>query len=133
MHLYGDESGHIRSLLDGTDSVVVIAVVAGNKNACMRCPKRTVSRRNELSEAKWSKLETTEKRRFIECFSDNRGNITYGYISLSRIDLVGMRASYLLHDNENFEYDRDVSIMAWCYAELITQMAGGGGIELLLK
>jgi hypothetical protein len=99
----------------------------------MRCPKRTVSRRDELSEAKWSELEDTEKRRFVECFSDSEEQLQYGYVALSRGALIGMQASYLLHDSDNFRYDRDVSVMAWCYAELVNQLTNqeSGPIQMM--
>lgn len=122
MPLYGDESGHFRSVLEGEDDVVVVAVVSGPENACIRCPSRTVDRRGELDEAKWSDLNDVEKRRFADCLRDSQDSLKCGFAAFSRDALHRMSYSYRFHEEGKFEYNRDVSAMAWCYCELVSQI-----------
>jgi len=127
MRIYGDESGHLQSLLDGECDVFVIAVVMGKKHTCSKCPRRAIERVRNLEEAKWSELGSTEKRRFIECFADADSDLTYGYVVLDRSDLISLSGSYLFHNDTLSEEGWDLTVLGWCYAELIQQLKSDWG------
>jgi hypothetical protein len=119
MYAYGDESGHLRNLLNGNCDVFVLAIVAGEQYDCSACPKQAVRRITDLEEAKWKNLTTHQKRRVVDCFADQERDLSYGYIALSRSDLQELDESYLLYQDRAFERDWDLSVIGYGYAHML--------------
>lgn len=122
MHAYGDESGHLRSLLTGDDDIFVLAVVAGEEQVCVGCPKRAVRRVTDLQEAKWNDMSAPEKRRVIDCFSEESRGLYLGYIALKAVDLHALPNSYLLHQDRPFEIPWDLAFIAFGYSTLLSEI-----------
>ncbi len=126
MYAYGDESGHLRSLLDGNCDVFVLAVVAGEQHNCGACPKQAVRRIPDLDEAKWSDLMEYQKRRVVDCFTDQKRDLSFGYIALSRSDLQELDNSYLLHQDRAFDRDWDLSVIGHGYTHILRHIIDDG-------
>lgn len=125
MELYGDESGHLRSLLKGNEELFVLAVVAGDPECCMRCPKRAVRNVADIEEAKWSDLTDTQRRRMIDCLEECEPDLSFGYVAIEREDLHRLKNHHRLYQND-LRYDWDLCVVADCYAELVRELAGDG-------
>lgn len=121
MELYGDESGHLRSLLDGEEDLFVLAVVAGNEECCMRCPKRAVRSVQNIEEARWSDLTDVQRRRLIDCLTDCEPDLSFGYVAIQRKDLLSLDRHYRLYEDD-LQYAWDLCVIGDCYAELIGQL-----------
>jgi hypothetical protein len=117
MELYGDESGHLRSLLEGDEDLFVLAVVAGEPERCMRCPKRTVRNVTNIEEAKWSELTDTQRRRMIGCLAECGLNLSFGYVVIEQSDLLQLQDHYRLYEDD-LRYSWDLGVIADCYASI---------------
>lgn len=121
MEIYGDESGHLRSLLDGEEDLFVLAVVAGAPERCMACPKRAVRNVTDIEEAKWSDMTATQRRRLVDCLTESEPHLSFAYVAIERSDLLGLKRHYHLHQ-DNLEYGWDLCVIGDCYAELVRQV-----------
>lgn len=125
MRLFGDESGHLRSLLDGERDLFVLGVVAGDASHCAGPARQVVRRVRDLEEAKWIDLNSRQKERVVSDFADRSGHVPCGYVALRRRDLLGLPNSYLLYQNEGFPCDWDLWVMGVGYAELLHALTDG--------
>lgn len=123
MYAYGDESGHLRNLLDGSCEVFVLAVVAGKQHDCIACPKQAVRRITDLDEARWTDLLEPQKRRVMDCLTDSTRELSYGYIVLRRPDLDSLDGSYLLHQDRAFDVEWDLGTIGHGYAHILERVA----------
>lgn len=121
MDYFGDESGKLKGVLNGHCDVCVIGVVAGTKIDCMRCPKRTVRRVDDIPEAKWNDLLDTQKRRLFECFAD-QDNLQFGYSLFTRDKLQTMENYHLLYQDVNFPPAWDLALAGYAYGEILYEM-----------
>jgi hypothetical protein len=118
---FGDESGHLRGLLNGGCEYCVIAVVEGDQIAASRCPKQTVRDIEDIAEAKWHDLLETQKRRVIECLAD-QDPLKFGYAVMERSKLHTMENYHLLHQNVCLPPDWDLALLGYAYGELLFEM-----------
>lgn len=121
MELYGDESGHLRSLLDGNEDLFVLAVVAGNPECCMRCPKRAVRNVTDIEEARWSDLTATQRRRLVDCLVECEPDLSLGYVAIEQSDLHQLQGHYRLYEEE-LKHDWDLCVIADCYASIVKEL-----------
>ncbi|WP_135854716.1 DUF3800 domain-containing protein [Halorussus salinus] len=121
MELYGDESGHLRSLLEGDEDLFVLAVVAGEAERCIRCPKRTVRNVTNIEEAKWSELTDTQRRRMVECLIECEQDLSFGYVTIDQSALLQLQAHYRLYEDD-LRYAWDLCVIADCYASIIGEL-----------
>jgi len=121
MELYGDESGHLRSLLEGNDEIFVLAVVAGDRECCMRCPKRAVRNVTDIEEARWSDLTKTQRRRLVECLVECEPELSFGYVAIEQSDLHDLEGHYLLYEDA-LKYDWDLCVIADSYTSLVGEL-----------
>lgn len=124
MELFGDESGHLRSLLDGDCNLFVISLVAGDPARCRACPKRAVRNVQDISEARWCDLTEIQKRRMIDCLVDCGADLSYGYVAIEHADLHDLERHYRLYEDD-LRYAWDLCIIGDCYAELAGQLIDG--------
>ncbi len=124
MELFGDESGHLRSLLKGEEDIFVLGVVAGNEECCMRCPKRAVRRVQDIEEARWNDLTDLQRRRLIDCLTDCEPSLSFGYVAIQREDLLDLDRHYRLYEDD-LQYAWDLCVIGDCYAELVGQLTSG--------
>ena len=123
MEFYGDESGHLRSLLEGDEDLFVLAVAAGDPECCMRCPKRAVRNVSNIEEAKWSDLTDTQRRRMIDCLAKCEPDLSFGYVAIELEDLHRLKNHHRLYQDD-LRYDWDLCVIGDCYAELVRDLAG---------
>lgn len=121
MELYGDESGHLRSLLEGDEDLFVLAVVAGKSEDCMRCPKRAVRDVTDIDEARWSDMTDIQRRRLMDCLADYEPDLSFGYVALEQRDLLRLQNYYRLYE-DNLTRDWDLCVIADCYAKLVGEL-----------
>lgn len=121
MDYFGDESGQFKGVLNGDSEVCVIGVVAGTKIDCMRCPKRTVRRVDDIPEAKWNDLMDYQKRRLFECFAE-QDHLQYGYALFNRDKLHSMENYHLLYDDVEFPPSWDLALSGYAYGEILFEM-----------
>ena len=121
MDYFGDESGHFRGLLHGDCEVCVIAVVAGARIDCIRCPKKTVRNITDIPEAKWNDLKDHQKRRFFECFAEQDG-IEFGYARITQEDLHTMDGYHHIYQNISFPPDWDLALTGYAYGEILFEL-----------
>lgn len=126
MELYGDESGHLRSLRDGDEDLFVLAVVAGNQECCMRCPKRAVRNVTDIEEARWSDLTTTQRRRLVDCLVECEPDLSLGYVAIEQSDLHRLQGHYHLY-GDDLKYDWDLCVIADCYASIVGELLQSEG------
>lgn len=121
MHAFGDESGHLRSVLrDG--GTFTQAVVAGDTSKSGACPKRAVRNIRNIKEAKWNEFDEVRKRRFCDCLKEY-DDLAIGYVVITGSDLQELDRSYMLYQDDNYlSVDWDISMMAHAYAELLNQI-----------
>lgn len=124
MKIYGDESGHLRSLLNGQCDIFVLATVAGDEYDCGSCPKRAVRRITDLEEAKWNDMSENQKRRTIDCFSETDQELRFAYITLTLEDIQDLSNSYLIHQERAFDIDWDLAVIGHAYAQLLADFSG---------
>lgn len=120
MEFFGDESGHLRSLLGGACELFVLAVVGGDLMACSRCPKRAVRNASDLAEAKWSDMTDVQKRRMVDCLRDS--DLSFCYVAIRESDLRDLDDHYLLFQ-DRLHLDWDLAVMADAYAEMLAHLA----------
>lgn len=121
MELYGDESGHLRSLLGGDEDLFVLAVVAGSPECCIRCPKRAVRNVTNIEEARWSDLTATQRRRLVDCLVECEPDLSFGYVAIEQNDLHGLQNHYRLYEDD-LRYDWDLCVIADCYASIVGKL-----------
>lgn len=121
MELYGDESGHLRSLLEGEEDLFVLAVVAGDPEDCIRCPKRAVRNVTDIEEARWSDLTDTQRRRLVDCLTEFESDMSFGYVAIERRDLLNLQNYYRLYEDD-LEYEWDLCVVGDCYASLVGKL-----------
>lgn len=121
MDLYGDESGHLRSLLGGDCDLFVLALVAGDPIRCQACAKKTVRAVDDIAEAKWNELTDTQKRRFVDCLADAT-DLSFGYVAIEPNDLHELEGNYRLYEDD-LRYSWDLCALGDSYAELANQLA----------
>lgn len=130
MNVYGDESGHLRNLLNGQCDVFVLAIVAGNEHDCGGCPKRAVRRATDMAEAKWNEMSTNQKRRTLNCFDEADRDLYLGYVTVSREDIEELPHSYRIHQGRAFRIDWDLAVIAHGYARLLGDISKHADSEL---
>lgn len=121
MDYFGDESGHLKSVLQGNEQVSVMAIVAGDKIACAKCPKKTVRNVTDIDEAKWNDLMDKQKRRLFECFADN-DYLTFGYAKFTREQLKSVDNDYLLFQDVEIPPAWDLALAGYAYGEILYEM-----------
>jgi len=115
---FGDVSGHFRGLLNRECEVVVVGVVMGPRIDAQRCPKKAVRNVQDIKEARWNDLTITQKRRLLDCFSDNE-NLQFGYSKFTRDKLVRLHSHHLLFQNVEFPPAWDLALTGWAYGEIL--------------
>jgi len=118
MECFGDVSGHFRGLIQHDCDVVVVGVVFGDSIAASRCPKKIVRKVDDIKEAKWHDLTEVQKRRIIECLSDN-DVLTFGYSKFTAEMLHALECHYLLHQNVEFPTAWDLALTGYAYGEIL--------------
>ena len=121
MELFGDESGHLRSILSGECDLFVVAVVGGTPTRCRACPKRAVRSVQDISEAHWCDLTDTQKRRVVDCLTESRSGLSFGYVAIEPEDIHQLQNHYRLYEDD-LEHAWDLCVIGDCYAELILQL-----------
>lgn len=121
MDYFGDESGHLKGLLQGDCEVCVIAVVGGDRVACGSCPKKTVRRVDDISEARWYDLFDVQKRRLFECFAEN-DHLQFGYSIFRKRQLESLRKSHLLFQDVDLPPPWDLALAGYAYGEILFEM-----------
>lgn len=121
MDYFGDASGHLKGLLSKNCDVYVAAVVGGDKVSCSRCPKRAVRRVDDLDEARWGNMLDKQKRRLIECFSENE-HLEFGYAAFDRKKLHSLELSHLLYQDVEFPPAWDLAVEGWAYGEILFEL-----------
>ena len=121
MYYYGDVSGDFRGLLNGHCDVVVVGVVGGGKIDCMRCPKKTVRRIDDIPEAKWNDLTDVQKRRFFDCFTGQE-DVRYGYAQFDKEMLHTMDNYHHIYQDVCFPPDWDLALTGYAYGEILYEM-----------
>ncbi len=121
MRAYGDESGHLRGLLNGDCEVYVVGIVAGTQLDCFRCPKATVRRVTNIPEAKWNDLTDVQKRRLFECFASTDG-LQFGYAVFTKEQLHTLQNYHLLYQNVSFPPAWDLALTGYAYGEILFDM-----------
>lgn len=125
MQLFGDESGHLRSILQGDCDLFVVGLVAGDSTRCRSCPKKAVRNIQDINEAHWSELTQTQKRRLVDCLTASEEELSFGYIAIEPADLHELDKHYRFYE-EDLEYAWDLCVIGDCYAELVLQLVDGG-------
>lgn len=120
---FGDVSGTPRGLLQGGEEVCVVAVVAGDRQDCYRCPKRTVDHVRDISEAKWNDLTHTQKRRFFDCLSENSSDLKLGYAAFTEDDLKTVENYHKLYQDIVFPPAWDLTLRGFAYGEIVFELA----------
>jgi len=118
MDYFGDESGHLKSLLTGDCEVWTVVVIAGDKVAASRCAKKTVRNVTNVDEAKWNDLTDIQKRRFIDCVSD-LDSLEFAHATIERADLNSLQYSHLLYQDVCFPPDWDLTLLGYVYGEAL--------------
>jgi hypothetical protein len=121
MDYFGDESGHLRSVLQQEAEVCVIAVVGGDRVSCSRCPKQAVRNVTDIDEAKWNDLLETQKRRLFECFAEN-DHLQFGYARFTREQLKSVNNDYLLFQDVDLPPAWDLALSGYAYGEILFDM-----------
>lgn len=122
MPYYGDISGSFRGLLNGDCETCVVAIVAGSSIDCQRCPKRSVRRVQDLSEARWNELKYVEKRRFFDCLNDERDAFRLGYGSFTQDQLHSIKNYHRLYQGDA-PSGWDILLKAFAYTEVLMELA----------
>lgn len=120
MDYFGDESGHLKGVLQGDCDVCVVGVVGGVKYKCMRCPKRAVDRVDDLEEARWTDMFDTQKRRFLECIADL--DLEFGYVAFDQDKLHTMDNYHYLYQDVSFPPAWDLVLAGYAYGEVLYEM-----------
>ena len=121
MEAFGDVSGNFRSLIKHECEVVVVGVVmATDRVAAARCPKRTVRDVQNVDEAKWNELTDVQKRRMIECLSGD-DSLEFGYTLFKADHLHQLEYNYLLHQDVSVPEPWDLALIAYAYTEILFQ------------
>lgn len=122
MRLYGDISGNYGNLLTGDCDLVVHVLVYGEDEfVCGSCPKKIRRRLGNRKEVKWRNLEPVERRRMADCFEEKSDQIGFYYAAISREDVNGLYANYLLYDGDGPNAKRLPKIIGIVYAELFNE------------
>lgn len=121
MDYYGDESGHFKGVLQGDCEVCVIAIVAGDRIDCARCPKRAVRDIDDISEAKWADLFDVQKRRLLECFVECN-SLEFGYSLFTQQQLHSLENYHLLYQDITFPPAWDLALAGYAYGEILYEM-----------
>lgn len=121
MDYFGDESGHLKGVLNGDCEVFVIGVVGGDRVSCGRCPKQAVRNIKDISEAKWNDLLDKQKRRLFECFRDN-DHLEFGYAAFTREQLHSVDLYHYLYQDVSFPPDWDLALTGYAYGEILYEM-----------
>lgn len=121
MDYYGDESGHLKGVLQGDCEVCVIAVVSGDRISCARCAKRTVRRIDDIPEAKWNDLLDHQKRRLFQCLAE-QDNVEFGYVKFTRESLHSMEQYHRLYQDVSFPPAWDLALAGYAYGEVLFEM-----------
>lgn len=120
MEYFGDESGHLKGVLQGDCQVCVIGVVAGERLDTYRCPKRTLRRLNDIPEVKWRDLRETEKRRMFECFASE--DLQFGYAAFTHDNLESMDKYHLLYQDIQLPPAWDIALAGYAYGEILFEL-----------
>jgi len=121
MDYFGDESGHLKGVLLGDCDVCVIAVVAGDRVSCSRCPKKAVRNVDDIPEAKWHDLLDKQKRRLLQCFAET-DHLEYGYVKFEREQLHSIDNYHLLHQDVSLPPSWDLALAGYAYGEILYEM-----------
>ncbi|WP_159076949.1 DUF3800 domain-containing protein [Halococcoides cellulosivorans] len=122
MDLFGDESGTLRSVLNGRDEICVVAVVGGDRMDCIRCPKKAVRRVRDVTEARWSDLMDDQKRRVLDCMEAE--DLQFGVCRITTDALHNLSHSYKLHQ-DRLSPAWDLVLKGDAYAELVAAIDSG--------
>ncbi len=121
MYAFGDESGHPSDPIKGREPFCV-AVVAGEEEDCIRCPKRAVRRVSDIDEAKWNDLTDTQKRRVIDCFREHRDSLLLGYGIIQHSELMAMRRHRFYDDSLFDGRPTDMCIQGIAYSVVLQEL-----------
>lgn len=121
MDYFGDESGHLKGVLQGDCEVCVMAIVGGDRVSCGRCPKKTVRNITDVCEAKWNDLLEVQKRRLFECFSDS-DHLEFGFATFNREQLESLDKYHLLYQDVNLPPTWDLALAGYAYGEILFEM-----------
>lgn len=117
MRAFGDESGHLRGVFNGSEECFSLGLVYGSNLDCQRCPQRALRRLEDVPEIKWADLRDFQKRRIMECISEEVKRVYW--ISIDQEMLNGLSHSYALYNHDVFDIGRDLAIMAIGYLEML--------------
>jgi len=121
MDYFGDESGHLKGVLQGDCEVCVIGIVGGDRVSCASCPKKTVRNIDDIPEARWNDLMDHQKRRLFECFADN-DYLEFGYAVFDRDRLHTMDNYHYLYDDVCLPPAWDLALAGYAYGEILYEM-----------
>jgi len=120
MDYFGDESGHLKGVLQGDCEVCVYGVVGGIRIDCVRCANRAVRNVQDIDEAKWNDLLDTQKRRLIDCFAEQ--DLEFGYALFTRDSLHSIDYCYYMHDDRSIPPAWDLALAGYSYGEILYEM-----------
>lgn len=120
MDYFGDESGHLKGVLQEDCEVCVIGVVGGTRVSCGSCPKRAVRRVEDIDEAKWNNMLDKQKRRVLECFSEK--DLQFGYVQFTREKLHTMDEYHQLYQDVSFPPAWDIALAGYAYGEVLYEL-----------
>ncbi|WP_324757133.1 DUF3800 domain-containing protein [Haloarcula sp. GH36] len=121
MDYFGDESGHLKGVLQGDCEICVMAIVAGDKVSCGQCAKRAVRNIDDIPEAKWNDLLDKQKRRLFECLADNE-HIEFGFATFTQEKLRSVDGYHYLHQDVKFPPAWDLALAGYAYGEILYEM-----------
>lgn len=120
MYAFGDESGHPKDPIEKREPFCV-AVVAGDQEDCIRCPKKAVRRVSDIDEAKWNDLTDTQKRRVIKCFNQNTDRLSLGYGVITHSDMLASRRHRFYEDSLFDGRPTDMCVQGLAYSVVLQE------------
>lgn len=125
MRVYGDESGHLRNVLEGDEEVFVVGLVAGERFECQG-PATRLTKGTRRSEARWSELTNPEKSDFIDHLDDRSENLQIAYAAPSQREFNELARGWRLYRDTKIEgYDWDLYVQGVLYAAVLEEMFDG--------
>lgn len=122
MQYFGDASGKVNNVLDGTEDVFSASVVAGPPFAVAACPKKIVRNNTILDEAKWTDLKPKSKRRVLNCMAERTEDIKFAFATIDRRDITSLQNHYILFDGSDLPAQADIFVKSIIYTTLLESL-----------